>query len=53
VADGWVTLEGVKDVSNFITINPSVRPGDVKSRIEAAFRRSAEIDAGNVRVEAL
>ena len=44
-------LAGVKGVSNFITIKPSVRPGDVKSRIEAAFRRSAEIDAGNVQVE--
>jgi hypothetical protein len=40
-------------VSNFITIKPSVRPGDVQSRLQAAFRRSAEIDAGNVRVEGL
>jgi osmotically-inducible protein OsmY len=44
-------LAGVKGVSNFITVKPSLQPGDIESRIEAAFRRSAEIDAGNLQVE--
>jgi osmotically-inducible protein OsmY len=44
-------LAGVKGISNFITIKPSLRPGDIRSRIEAAFRRSAEVDAGNIQVE--
>jgi osmotically-inducible protein OsmY len=44
-------LTGVKGVSNFITIKPSVSSGDIKSRIEAAFRRSAELDARKVQVE--
>jgi osmotically-inducible protein OsmY len=44
-------LAGVKGVSNLITIKRSVWAGDIKSRIEDAFRRSAEIDARNVRVE--
>ena len=44
-------LAGVKGVSNFITIKPSVSSGDIKSRIEAAFRRSAELDARSVQVE--
>jgi osmotically-inducible protein OsmY len=44
-------LAGVRGVTNFITIKSGVRAGDIKSRIEAAFRRSAEIDARNVQVE--
>lgn len=44
-------LTGVKGVTNDIAIDAQVSPGDVKSRIEAAFRRSAEIDARRVRVE--
>jgi len=44
-------LAGVRGVTNLITIKSGVRAGDIKSRIEAAFRRSAEIDARNVQVE--
>jgi osmotically-inducible protein OsmY len=44
-------LAGVKGISNFITLKPSLRPEDIRSRIEAAFRRSAEVDAGNIQVE--
>jgi osmotically-inducible protein OsmY len=43
-------LAGVIGVSNNITIKPHVLPGDVKDKIEAAFRRSAEIDARRVNV---
>jgi osmotically-inducible protein OsmY len=47
------TLTGVKGVTNDIKVTSRViRPGDVKEKIEAAFKRSAEIDARQVRVEA-
>ena len=45
-------LKGVKGVSNLIQLKPSVSPAEVKRKIEEAFRRSAEIDADRVRVEA-
>lgn len=44
-------LTGVTGVSNQITVKPHVSPGDVKNKIEAAFKRSAEIDARRVTVE--
>jgi len=44
-------LSGVKAVYNMIGIQPTVAPAEVKSRIEAAFRRSAEIDARNIQVD--
>jgi osmotically-inducible protein OsmY len=45
-------LFGVKGIVNSIRVKPPVRISDVKTRIEDAFRRRAEIDAKNVRVEA-
>jgi osmotically-inducible protein OsmY len=45
-------LFGIKGIVNLIRVMPHVKISDVKARIEAAFRRSAEIDAKNVRVEA-
>ena len=45
-------LTGVKGVSNVIVIEPIVSAGDVKASIERAFRRSAEIDAQRVTVNA-
>jgi osmotically-inducible protein OsmY len=44
-------LIGVRGVLNEITVKPRASATDVKSRIEAAFRRSAELDAKRVRVE--
>jgi len=44
-------LVGVKGVTNLITVKPRVSATEVKSRIEAAFRRSAELDAQKIRVE--
>ena len=44
-------LIGVKGVTNLIAVKPRVLTTEVKSRIEAAFLRSAELDAQNVRVE--
>jgi osmotically-inducible protein OsmY len=45
-------LAGVTSVSNLIIIKPGRQAADVKSRIEAAFRRTAEVDAGKIQVEA-
>jgi osmotically-inducible protein OsmY len=45
-------LQGVKGVSNLIQIKPKVAPSEVKHKIEEAFRRSAEIDANRIAVEA-
>lgn len=46
------SLLGVRGVINNIVIKPTASAIEVKSRIEAAFRRSAEIDANRVRIEA-
>jgi osmotically-inducible protein OsmY len=45
-------LIGVKGVANDVMLKVQVKPGDVKDKIEAAFKRSAEIDARRVSVEA-
>lgn len=45
-------LMGVKGVTNNITLKPHVQAGDVQAKIEAAFKRSAEIDARRVNVTA-
>ncbi|MBA4105469.1 MAG: ornithine aminotransferase [Pirellula sp.] len=44
-------LVGVKGVSNNIAIGPKPKAADVKSKIEAAFKRKAELDAGHVQVD--
>jgi osmotically-inducible protein OsmY len=44
-------LIGVKGVSNLLTIRPRVRPTEVKTKIEEAFLRSAELDVRRIRVE--
>jgi osmotically-inducible protein OsmY len=45
-------LYGVKGVNNSILVRPQATPGDVRAKIEQAFRRSAEVDAQRVRVDA-
>jgi osmotically-inducible protein OsmY len=45
-------VKGVLGVTNLITLKPTVAPSEVKRKIEEAFRRSAEIDASQVTVEA-
>jgi osmotically-inducible protein OsmY len=45
-------LTGVRGVSNNITIKARVSPSHVKEKIEEAFKRSAEIDARRISVEA-
>lgn len=44
-------LTGVKGLSNNITLKPRVSPADVKAKIEAALKRSAEIDARRIIVQ--
>jgi osmotically-inducible protein OsmY len=45
-------LMGVKGLSNLITIKSPVRPADVRSKIEAALKRSAEVEAQQIQIEA-
>jgi osmotically-inducible protein OsmY len=46
------SLFGVKGVSNTITVEPHVKPIEVRDKIEAAFKRSAEVDARRINVNA-
>jgi osmotically-inducible protein OsmY len=43
-------LAGVRGVTNHIAVKPTIRVVDVATRIESAFKRSAEIDARRVAV---
>ena len=45
-------LKGIKGVMNLITVKPKVSPVDIKRSIEEAFKRSAEIDANRITVDA-
>jgi osmotically-inducible protein OsmY len=44
-------LTGVRRINNYIKINPSVKPNNVKQKITAAFVRNATIDSGKITVE--
>jgi osmotically-inducible protein OsmY len=45
-------LTGVKGVTNVVKIKPNASASDVKDRIETALKRSAEVEANNITVEA-
>jgi osmotically-inducible protein OsmY len=45
-------VKGLKGVTNTIQVKPRVPASEVKRKIEEAFRRSAEIDANRITVEA-
>jgi osmotically-inducible protein OsmY len=45
-------LTGVKGVINDVMIHPRVKTADVRDKIEAALKRSAEIDARRINVNA-
>jgi osmotically-inducible protein OsmY len=49
-ADAVRDLAGVRGVTNGIGVEPPVQAGDVKTKIEAALKRSAEIDARRLTV---
>jgi osmotically-inducible protein OsmY len=44
-------LTGIKGVSNLVEVKPRVSKGEVKTVIEAALKRSAEVDASRIKVE--
>lgn len=44
-------LTGVRGVWNMVKVKPSVTSGTIKTKIEDAFRRSAEVDAHRISVE--
>lgn len=44
-------IRGVIGVSNNIEVKPTVSPVEIKSKIEEALRRSAELDARRITVE--
>ena len=45
-------VKGLKGVINAIAVKPKTTPTDIKRRIEEALRRSAELDAARITVEA-
>src|SRR3977135_949252 len=45
-------VKGVKGVTNVITVKPKVQPSETKRKIQEAFKRSAEVDADRITVEA-
>jgi osmotically-inducible protein OsmY len=54
--NGWIALEGrvegVKGVTNSILLEPRAKPAEIKRKIQDAFKRSAELDANRITVEA-
>ncbi|HJU45752.1 MAG TPA: BON domain-containing protein [Chitinophagaceae bacterium] len=50
VGNAVQNLTGVKYINNYLTVKPTVTPSDVKRKIEAAFQRSATIDADKISV---
>jgi osmotically-inducible protein OsmY len=44
-------IQGVKGVTNLITVKPGVTPTELKKKIEEALVRSAETDAQRIQVE--
>lgn len=44
-------LAGVKGITNHIKVKPAVTPVGIKTKIETALKRAAELDAGNIQVE--
>jgi osmotically-inducible protein OsmY len=46
------TVRSVKGVINTIQVKPKVTPTEIKRKIEEALKRSAELDANNISVEA-
>jgi osmotically-inducible protein OsmY len=44
-------LNGVKGVTNLITVKPRVTPTDLKQKIQQALLRTAELDAKRINVD--
>lgn len=45
-------VRGAKGVVNLVQVQPTASPSQVKAKIEDALKRSAELDAKNIEVEA-
>src|SRR3979490_1523911 len=45
-------IKGVKGVSNLIQLKPRAQSSEIKRKIQDAFKRSAEVDANHITVEA-
>lgn len=45
-------VRGVRGVTNLIAVKPHVQPRDVQQRIESALKRTAELEAANIKVAA-
>jgi osmotically-inducible protein OsmY len=45
-------LRGVKGVTNLVVLKPQAAPSEIKRKIEEAFKRSAEVDASRITVDA-
>jgi osmotically-inducible protein OsmY len=43
-------LRGVRGVTNLLTVVPRATPADLRSRIESALKRSAEVDARRISI---
>ena len=50
--DAVLRVKGVRGVSNLIVLKPRVAASEIRSKIEDAFRRNAELDANHITVEA-
>ena len=50
--DAVKRIRGAKGVTNAIEVKPKVQPYEIRRKIEDALRRSAEIDASRITVEA-
>ena len=44
---------GVKGITNRIAVKPRISPADVRAKIEDAFERRAQLDAHQIKVEAV
>jgi osmotically-inducible protein OsmY len=44
-------IKGVKSVNNLILIHPKLSPVDIRSKIEDALKRNAELDASHITIE--
>jgi osmotically-inducible protein OsmY len=45
-------VKGVLGVANSIKLSPSISPAEVKAKIETALKRSAQLDAKRITVDA-
>ncbi|MGZ3496304.1 MAG: BON domain-containing protein [Vulcanimicrobiaceae bacterium] len=45
-------LKGVRGVTNYIVVKPTVEPADLKRKIESRFQRRASLDAKHIAVQA-